>query len=212
MRRRKPLGSSGAMFRSVCSGARHKRFDNQSETNVRKITDTTHAHGLHQHLNKIVSALEHPIAVLANFSEDATENSVVVVVDVNVDSRKVIVPVKVEAESSGDGKRINSHLVLTIFDKNNWIDNTVKPAVDAEARGEIGVFYVDANKAAKYSVFGALMKNYQHKEGIFDSFIHNIHEDGSPVKGVFKDQTETLQAYCLEIKILSGTSQIPLTM
>jgi len=52
----------------------------------------------------------------------------------------------------------------------------------------VGVFYVDTKKAARYSALSGLVKG-----SIPSGVIHNINDPGSPVKGIFKKQTETLQ-------------------
>ena len=144
------------------------------------------AHGLHDNYLKVKEALAHPIAIMANLAPNAQSGSVMAITDININGKKVIVPVEIAAVSRGDGLPIDAHLVLTVYDKNDWMANVVKPALEAEKTG-VGVFYLDKEKAGRYGVFSQL------KERVPSGIIHNINDPKSPVKGVFKKQTETSQ-------------------
>lgn len=145
-----------------------------------------HAHGLHRALEYLPKALETPLAVVVNRTPNAKPGSVVVITDMNVNGKKVVVPVLIESENNVESGRIDSHLVLTVYDSADWVNTFLKPALEAEKQG-VGIFYLDDKKANRYS---ALSK----KEGSIPAgFVHNINDEGSPVKGIFKKQTETLQ-------------------
>ncbi len=100
----------------------------------------------------------------------------------NINGKKVVVPILIEAINSVDNGRIDSHLILTVYDSDNWIETFLTPAMEAEKKG-IGILYFDEEKASKYN---ALSK----KKGIIPTgFAHNITQLGLNVKS----QTETFQ-------------------
>ena len=144
------------------------------------------AHGLHDNLLKVEEALAHPVAIMANLAPSAQPGSVMAITDININGKKVVVPVVIATQSMADNSKIDAHLVLTVYDKNDWMERIVKPALKAEKNG-IGIFYLDKQKAEKYAVFSQL------KERTLSGVIHNINDPNSPVKGFFKKQTETLQ-------------------
>ncbi len=151
-----------------------------------------HAHGLGFHLEALPKMLENPIAIVANFSQNATPGSVVALTQKVIRGRRVVVPVLIEAQTMADGRLVDSHLVLTVYDKADWVDKFLKPALEAEKKKDIGVFYVDAQQAGQFSAFSVLPKG-SGKGLLISSVVHRIDEPGSPVKGVFKQQTDTAQ-------------------
>ena len=90
-----------------------------------------------------------------------------------------MVPILIEEESHAGGEHIDSHVILTVYDRKDWLDKLVKPAVDIENRGKIGVFYLN-EKARSYSAFRQL------KGDLTSDFLHNINDNGSPVKDKYK--------------------------
>ena len=174
----------------MMANARHLRLnyytEGEFEANYGKMRTQEHAHGLHDAIKSLPNALEHPLAIVVNQAEHAKPGSVVAITDMDVKGKKIVVPVLIEATSSADNERIDSHLVLTVYDESDWMGKFLKPALEAEKNG-VGIFYFDKEKASRYS---ALSK----KEGsIPTGLVHNINDDGSPVKGLFKKNTETLQ-------------------
>jgi len=137
---------------------------------------------LHDRLQALPQALEYPLAVVANLTPNAKPGSVVAITDMDVDGKKIVVPVLIEAISSSDDGRIDSHLVLTVYDSADWVNAFLTPALEAEKNG-IGIFYFDKEKAGRYSA-------YSKKIGsIPTGVVHNIAQSGINVK----PQTETLQ-------------------
>ena len=152
-----------------------------------KIRQGEHAHGLGIILHHIPSALEHPIAIIANMAEHATPGSVVAITDINIDGKKVVVPIEINVETTVDAQRIDSHLVLTIYDKNNWLNSLLMPAAEVEKQKDdrIGIFYLDTKKAGKYHALSGLEKGR-----VSSGVLHNIDDEGLPVKGFSKMQTD----------------------
>ena len=54
-----------------------------------------HAHNLRDKLEYLPQALEHPLAIVVNKTPNATPGSVVAITDMNVNGKKVVVPVLV---------------------------------------------------------------------------------------------------------------------
>ena len=152
-----------------------------------KLHKEEHAHGLHDAMLTLPGELEHPLAIVVNKTPNATPGSIVCITDVNVGGKKIVVPLLIETVSRADKHYIDSHLVLTVYDAGNWVDTFLKPALEEEKKKRVGIFYFDKEKAKRYK---AGSKN----PGVIPSgIVHTIHDEGSPVKGEFKKQTETLQ-------------------
>ena len=169
---------------------RHLRLNYYTEQEFKNafgnLRGDEHAHGLHTYLNGLPNALKYPLAVVVNKTPNAKPGSVVAITNMDVAGKKVVVPILIEATSNADGNRIDSHLVLTVYDSSDWRENFLRPALEAEKNG-IGVFYFDPKKTGQYGA-------YSNRIGRIPSgYVHNINDEGSPVKGNFKKQTETLQ-------------------
>ena len=175
----------------IMMNARHLRLNyytaEEFRENYGKLHKEDHAHGLHEALKTLPKVLEHPLAVVVNMTENAKPGSVVVITDMDIGGKKVVVPVLIETVSNTNKGDIDSHLVLTVYDSKDWINTFLKPALEEEKKNRVGIFYFDEKKASRYSV---LSKN---KKTITAGYLHTIHDEGSPVKGEFKKQTETLQ-------------------
>ena len=175
----------------IMMNARHLRLNyytaEEFRENYGNLHKEDHAHGLHEALKTLPKVLEHPLAVVVNMTENAKPGSVVVITDMDIGGKKVVVPVLIETVSNTNKGDIDSHLVLTVYDSKDWINTFLKPALEEEKKNRVGIFYFDEKKASRYSV---LSKN---KKTITAGYLHTIHDEGSPVKGNFKKQTETLQ-------------------
>ena len=93
---------------------------------------------------------------MGNFSESAHSGSVVVLTDMNVNGTKVIIPVIIESEAMADENKIDSHIILTVYDKKDWLNSIVEPAIVEENKGRIGIFYLNKEKASRYAAFSQL--------------------------------------------------------
>ena len=175
----------------IMMNARHLRLNyytaEEFRENYGKLHKEDHAHGLHEALKTLPKVLEHPLAILVNKTPNATPGSIVCITDVNVGGKKIVVPLLIETVSGADKHRIDSHLVLTVYDSDNWVDTFLKPALEEEKKKRVGIFYFDKEKAKRYSA------GSKNPGGIPSGVVHTIHDEGSPVKGNFKKQTETLQ-------------------
>ena len=152
------------------------------EKNFGKMRQGEHAHNLRDKLKNLPEALKHPLAVVVNQTKNATPGSVVAITDMDINGKKVVVPVLIESVKTINNNDIDSHLVLTVYDSNNWMEQFLAPAIKAEKNG-VGIFYFDANKASRYTAYSNKIGN------IPTGFVHNIAEANIKVKS----QTETLQ-------------------
>ena len=175
----------------IMMNARHLRLNYYTAEEFREhygnLHKEDHAHGLHETLKILPKVLEHPLAILVNKTPNATPGSIVCITDVNVGGKKIVVPLLIETVSGADKHRIDSHLVLTVYDSDNWVDTFLKPALEEEKKKRVGIFYFDKEKAKRYSA------GSKNPGGIPSGVVHTIHDEWSPVKGEFKKQTETLQ-------------------
>ena len=175
----------------IMMNARHLRLNYYTAEEFREhygnLHKEDHAHGLHETLKILPKVLEHPLAILVNKTPNATPWSIVCITDVNVGGKKIVVPLLIETVSGADKHRIDSHLVLTVYDSDNWVDTFLKPALEEEKKKRVGIFYFDKEKAKRYSA------GSKNPGGIPSGVVHTIHDEWSPVKGEFKKQTETLQ-------------------
>ena len=165
---------------------RHLRLNYYDRADFEKIFGTMrhgeHTHNLRDKLKNLPEALKHPLAIVVNKTPNATPGSVVAITDMDVNGKKVVVPVLIESVKTINNNDIDSHLVLTVYDSNNWMEQFLTPAIKAEKNG-VGIFYFDANKASRYTAYSKEIGN------IPTGFVHNIAEAGINVK----PQTETLQ-------------------
>ena len=83
------------------------------------------------------------------------------------DGSKVVVPVLIESVKTINNNDIDSHLVLTVYDSNNWMEQFLAPAIKAEKNG-VGIFSFDAKKASRYTAYSNKIGN------IPTGSVHNI--------------------------------------
>lgn len=170
---------------------RHLRLNYFNQADFRKnfgtIRQGEHTHGLGAHLEYLPKALEQPLAIVANLTPNAKPGSVVALTDMTVSGRRVVVPILIESQVDIGGGRIDSHLVLTVYDSSDWVGKFVAPAVAAEKNG-VGIFYIDAKRTGHIGALSGLVKG-ANASGV----LHTLEDPGSPVKGFSKPQTDTIQ-------------------
>lgn len=64
-------------------------------------------------------------------------------------------------------------------------------ALSNESSGNVSVFYVDKNKATQF--LRSSVVQFPGVMSIMDDYVHSIHDNGSPVKGKFRNVTQTKQ-------------------
>lgn len=165
---------------------RHLRLNYYNKTDFEKMFGTMrqgeHTHNLRDNLKKLRKALKNPLAIVVNQTPKATPGSVVAITDMDVNGKKVVVPILIESKKTVNGNDIDSHLVLTVYDSDNWVDDFLKPAIKAEKNG-VGIFYFDKEKAKRYPAYSNKIRK------IPIGVLHNIADVGIKVK----PQIETFQ-------------------
>ena len=101
---------------------------------------------------EIYKKISDPIAIIAAKSESKSDEQrfishrVIVLVDLSVDGHQVIAPIIVDAQSNINGKRIDTNILATYFDKGN-ISNMLSEAVALENDNKVGFYYLDKIRA-----------------------------------------------------------------
>ena len=102
---------------------RHLRLNYYNKADFEKLFGTMrqgeHAHNLQDKMISLPNALKHPLAIVVNLAPNATPGSVVAITDMNVNGKKVVVPILIESIKTVDNADIDSHLVLTVYDSND---------------------------------------------------------------------------------------------
>jgi len=143
------------------------------------------SHGLGEQLKRLPEMLEKPIAIISS-KEDG--RVVVITQYQDKNGKQIIVPVIIGTDTSADGGiRITANITASTFGNQNVLD-LLDEAIEKEKNGEIAVFGANKKIASKLPMAGAAIA----PTGGFNA-IHNINDSGSPVKGKFKKETESLQ-------------------
>ena len=166
----------------IMASPRHLRLNYHDRAGFTRdfgaIRQGEHAHGLGNAIRYLPKALEHPLAIVANFTPNATPGSVVALTDLTVRGKRVVVPVLIESQVQADGDAVDAHLVLTVYDSSDWVGQFVNPAVAAEKAKGVGVFYLDQKRTGHINALRGLVKGVA-ASGV----LHRIDDPGSPVKG-----------------------------
>lgn len=147
-------------------------------------------HGLGELLKQLPEAMKDPVAVIR--SETRRGNSVVVLADLKDQSgNSVVVPVRVDGYGRLNGVEIDANAAASAYGKKNAVAGLLKNALAAEAQGEVGVYYINKNKAKSPS----LAAGVQFPGGVhgLDGFIHSIHEQKADVNTSLPDVTGSKQ-------------------
>lgn len=147
-------------------------------------------HGLGELLKQLPEAMQDPVAVIR--SETRRGNSVVVLADLKDQSgNSVVVPVRVDGYGRLNGVEIDANAAASAYGKKNAVAGLLKNALAAEAQGEVGVYYINKNKAMSPS----LAAGVQFPGGVhgLDGFIHSIHEQKADVNTSLPDATGSKQ-------------------
>lgn len=158
-----------------------------------------------EEIKQLPKALENPVAIIASDSNGREGNSIVVFVDMKrmltgKDGKLLLdrngkqryeqrmAAVKLDGHQQVNGHDIDSLHISSFYAKPASL---LKTALDKESMGQTAVFYLNKKSAAEFLARAGVQfpGRYQVQDGIN----HMINENGSPVKGLFKEQTETEQ-------------------
>ena len=162
-----------------------------------------HMHGLGDNLKKVPGALKKPVMVIASRSKKGKDTSVVAITSVSTPEGDMILPIVINGEPEINSGKITAHVMTSAHGRRNAWTGLVKEAIEAEGKGDIGVFYMDNAKTSR--VFTSLAKanpqlaslglKYAKRKQV-NGLVHSIHDPGSPVKAQaakISSQTETRQ-------------------
>ena len=141
--------------------------------------------------------------VIASRSKKGKDTSVVAITSVSTPEGDMILPIVINGEPEINSGKITAHVMTSAHGRRNAWTGLVKEAIEAEGKGDIGVFYMDNAKTSK--VFTSLAKanpqlaslglKYAKRKQV-NGLVHSIHDPGSPVKAQaakISSQTETRQ-------------------
>lgn len=150
--------------------------------------DADHTFGMSL-LKTLPDALQHPVAVITSQTQNGT--SVVALLEMQVNGKTVVAPVTIDGFAIENGIRIDSNAVTSVYGKGGAITNLLANAIREEQNGNVGVYYIDKNKAAGLLQRGGL----QLPTRLFrtDGYIHSIRDSDSPVKPKFENVTQSQQ-------------------
>ena len=166
--------------------------------------DGRNAHGLGNQLKALPQMLEKPVAIIAS----EQKGRVVVLTQYrNALGQQIIVPVIIGTNTSADGGlRITANIAASVYSKSS-VQKMLEEAIEAEKAGQIAVFGANKKIASKLPMAGTPIvptggfnatsklpyEGLQLSSGGGFNVVHNIDDPGSPVKGLFKKQTDSLQ-------------------
>ena len=131
---------------------------------------------------EIYKKISDPIAIIAAKSESKSDEQrfishrVIVLVDLSVDGHQVIAPIIVDAQSNINGKRIDTNILATYFDKGN-ISNMLSEAVALENDNKVGFYYLDKKRAQSLLMKSGLQLPSRLNKIGSDIIIRNISEN-----------------------------------
>ena len=140
-------------------------------------------------LKQLPDKLKEPIAIFVSSSRPKT--SVVALVDLEHNGKRIITPVIVDGFGTANGVLIDTNAIASVHKRGNAVNVLLRNAIKNEAAGNVGVFYYDKAKAT-----GILNTSELQLLGLksdANGFIHSIRETGSPVKPKFSNATESKQ-------------------
>ncbi len=139
-------------------------------------SDPDHSLG-EQFLKSLPSILEKPIAVIS--SQSNPQNSLVFIVEYIHNGKPVVAPIYIEGLSRQNKIEIDANAVTGSHAKGNAVSKLLSDALIEEEKGNVSVFYINKKEA----------QSLPHRAGVpmpwgsvGDGLIHNINDEGSPVK------------------------------
>ena len=181
--------------------------------------EAKHLHKMKGNLKLLPKALEKPLMIIT--SESSPSDSVVAILKMTDNTgASVIVPVKMSGVGRVGKEKLDAHIALTMFGKKNAWKSLVANALEKEANGKVGVFYIDGaesktilerlgEKAKGLGVAGLQSPGETKAHAASGNFalqwlqlprgrqnpdtLHSIADEGSPVNGGLVSQTATRQ-------------------
>lgn len=139
-----------------------------------------------ENLKKLPEAIKEPIAIIQSRT---VPSRAVVILSMENNGKKVIVPFEVDGYGKINNESINSNAISSVYGKGNILEQ-LRDAIANTVNGKIELFYWNKKEA----------KSLLHRAGLQlpgvlpqDGFVHSIREKGSNVKIKLENVTQSLQ-------------------
>lgn len=139
-------------------------------------------------LKKLPSLLEKPVAIIESATH--SDNSVVAIVEGEVNGNQLMAAVRVGGGGIQNGATIDSNHVASSHGKGNAITKLLLDALKKENAGKTGVYYINKTEAQDLCARSGVQFPGSAAQ---DGLIHSIFDAGSPVNRKYMEQTETRQ-------------------
>ncbi|NCB27586.1 MAG: hypothetical protein EOM62_19355, partial [Bacteroidia bacterium] len=177
----------------IIMGKGHVYSTAVSESQAKK--DGRYIKGVNYHnmgednVKRLYDLISDPVMIIT--SETHPDDSVVVLVNMDKNGKKVIVPIVVEGFGMNKGLTIDASAVTSFHNKKNVLTKLVSDAVKKEENGEVGIFYVDKKNAPLLLLQAGVQFPTIGMQP--DGLVHSLSDPMSPVKTTLADITETRQ-------------------
>lgn len=145
-------------------------------------------------LKQLPTALEKPLAIVRSQSKNGKGeqmNRVVAILELTHNNTPVIAAIEIDGYGTQNNTTIDSNAVTSVFAKKNAITKLFYDAVQEEENGEIGVYYLDTEKApVLFQTPGVQFPGHLLRNG---GYVHSIAEPSSLVKLKLKNVTQSQQ-------------------
>ena len=140
-------------------------------------------------LKKVPEALASPVAIIA--SKTKPDSSIVAILDLSSGDKPLLVAVEIDGLGRLNGERIDTNAILSAYTKKNAIKNLLNAAIDSEASGNGGIYYIDKKRASQ--LLNAIGVQFPGGFNIPHGSVRSITDSKSKVKSKFQNVTQTKQ-------------------
>lgn len=139
-------------------------------------------------LKKVPEALESPVAILA--SKTKPDSSIVAILDLSSGGKPLFAAVEIDGYGQMNKERVDANAITSIHERSNAV-NQILNAITNDSDTSNLLFYVDKEKTV--DLLNASGVQFPGGKTVPNGFVHSIHDNGSPVKGKFRNVTQTKQ-------------------
>lgn len=139
-------------------------------------------------LKKVPKALESPVAILA--SKTKPDSSIVAILDLSSGGKPLFAAVEIDGYGQMNKERVDANAITSIHERSNAV-NQILNAITNDSDTSNLLFYVDKEKTV--DLLNASGVQFPGGKTVPNGFVHSIHDNGSPVKGKFRNVTQTKQ-------------------
>ena len=144
-------------------------------------------------LAKIPALIADPVAIIQDrqlWQKKATAYSIDVIVEMEINGKKTLVPINVNSKGRINSEEIDSNRVQTVHGNEDTVQRLIN-ALNEDSDDNIAVFYINKEKASEFlRPTGNPISSSAQK---LDGFIHSVTDKGSNVKMRISSVTESQQ-------------------